>query len=76
MEIYQIQMEELLDLELLVIKISVINKNIIKNLEIVFQTIRFPIVDRINAVDVSVYSNDLENILGWKAKVVQKYFKK
>ena len=41
MEIYQIQMEELLDLELLVIKISVINKNIIKNLEIVFQTIRF-----------------------------------
>lgn len=43
-------------------------KNITKNLEIIFPNNKVSIVDRINAVDVSVYSNDLENILGWKAK--------
>ena len=43
-------------------------KNIIKNLEIIFPNNKVSTVDRINAVDISVYSNDLENILGWKAK--------
>lgn len=41
---------------------------IINNLEIIFPNNKVSIVDRVNAVDVSVYSNDLENILGWKAK--------
>lgn len=57
-------------------KYPLLIKNIIKNLEIVFPNNKVSIVDRINAVDVSVYSNDLENILGWKAKGGSKIFQK
>ena len=49
-------------------KYPLLIKNIIKNLEIIFPNNKVSTVDRINAVDISVYSNDLENILGWKAK--------
>ncbi|MDD5721390.1 MAG: LAGLIDADG family homing endonuclease [Candidatus Pacebacteria bacterium] len=37
-------------------------------MENIFIKNKVSIVDRVNAVDVSVYSNDLEDLLGWKAK--------
>ncbi len=49
-------------------KYPLLIENIIKNLKIVFTQNKVSTVDRVNAVDVSVYCNDLENILGWKAK--------
>lgn len=49
-------------------KYPLLIKNIIKNLEGIFYKNKVSIIDRINAVDISVYSNNLENILGWKAK--------
>ena len=49
-------------------KYPLLIKNIVKNLENIFIKNKVSIVDRVNAVDVSVYSNDLENLLGWKAK--------
>ena len=49
-------------------KYPLLISNIIRNLKIIFPNNKVSIVDKINAVDVSVYSNNLENILGWKAK--------
>ena len=57
-------------------KYPLLIKNIIKNLKIIFPNNKVSIVDRVNAVDISVYSNDLENILGWKAKGGSKIIQK
>jgi len=57
-------------------KYPLLIENITKNLEKVFINNKVSIVDRKNAVDISVYSNDLESILGWKAKGGSKIFQK
>lgn len=49
-------------------KYPLIIKNILKNLKIIFTKNKISITDRVNALDICIYSNDLENILGWKAK--------
>lgn len=57
-------------------KYPLLIKNITKSLEIIFTNNKVSIVDRENAIDISVYSNDLEKILGWKAKGGSKIFQK
>lgn len=57
-------------------KYPLLIENIAKNLEIIFTNNKVSIVDRKNAVDISVYSNDLESMLGWKAKGGSKIFQK
>ncbi len=57
-------------------KYPLLIENITKNLKKVFINNKVSIIDRENAVDISVYSNDLESILGWKAKGGSKIFQK
>ena len=49
-------------------KYPLIIKNIVKNLKIIFPQNKVSTINKGNAMDISVYSNDLEKILGWKAK--------
>ncbi len=49
-------------------KYPLIIKNIIRNLEIIFPKNKVSTIKKGNALDISVYSNDLEKILEWKAK--------
>jgi LAGLIDADG-like domain len=49
-------------------KYPLIIKGIVKNLKIIFLKNKVSIINKGNAVDISVYSNELENLLGWKAK--------
>ncbi|MFA6076692.1 MAG: LAGLIDADG family homing endonuclease [Candidatus Paceibacterota bacterium] len=49
-------------------KYPLIVENIIKNLKIIFTQNKISITDRVNALDICIYSNDLEKILGWGAK--------
>lgn len=57
-------------------KYQLIIKNIVKNLKIIFPKNKVSTINKGNALDISVYSNDLEGVLGWKAKggskIVQK----
>lgn len=53
-------------------KYPLITKYIIKNLQIVFPLNKVSTIQKGNAVDISVYSNDLEKILGWKAQLGSK----
>lgn len=53
-------------------KYPLIIKNIIRNLKIIFPENKVSTINKGNALDISVYSNDLEKILGWKAKIKQK----
>ena len=50
--------------------------NIIKNLETIFHKNKVSIINKGNALDISVYSNDLEEMLGWKAKGGSKIIQK
>ena len=57
-------------------KYPLLIENIIKNLKIVFPQNKISTTNRVNAMDISIYSNDLENILGWKAKGGSKIMQK
>ncbi len=49
-------------------KYPVLRKYILRSLSIIFPKNKVTEVDRENCTDISIYSNKLENILGWKAK--------
>jgi len=57
-------------------KYPLLIKNIVKNLETIFSKNKVSTINKGNALDISVYSNDLENILGWKAKSGSKIIQK
>ena len=49
-------------------KYPLIVKEIIKNLKLIFPKNKVSTINKGNALDISVYSNDLEKLLGWNAK--------
>jgi DNA-binding transcriptional regulator WhiA len=57
-------------------KYPLIIKNIVKNLKIIFPQNKVSVISKGNALDISVYSNDLEKLLGWKAKGGSKIIQK
>jgi len=52
-------------------------KKIINSLQLLLPDNKVGIVDRdVNCLDISIYSNQLENLLGWKAKGGSKFIQK
>ena len=57
-------------------KYPLLVESITKNLKLVFPINKISITDRVNALDICIYSNDLEKVLGWKAKGGSKIIQK
>ncbi|MBI2631180.1 hypothetical protein HYW73_03150 [Candidatus Nomurabacteria bacterium] len=57
-------------------KYPLVIKAIEKNLKIIFPENKVSNINKGNAIDISVYSNELENLLGWKAKNGSKIIQK